>query len=213
MQGLGTWLILPTPGLPLREAFLLFSELSGPGSNLAGAHGLLIFSVLGCITFHLKYVSSPSPYGTPFQWEEPGAEWVGLIHRILGLEEPSPMLQGKKEVTEMSSQLKKTGSQAGLRSHVSMWSLDPRQAGGHLLFPSGSYKKSLKSNIRKRLIKQPKGILSCFYRWTLFKTLGAVTRTDWLWVLLITKASGAAPSSQLHFPNSYPKQWCLTCNH
>lgn len=59
----GTWLILqPRVGgkATMQAALLLFSELSGPGMNLAGAHGLLIFSVPGCYTtFHLKNASTP----------------------------------------------------------------------------------------------------------------------------------------------------------
>lgn len=35
-------------GRPPQRAFLFSSELSGPGANLAGAHGLLIFSIPGC---------------------------------------------------------------------------------------------------------------------------------------------------------------------
>ena len=45
-------------GPPLQGALLLFSKLPGPGSNLAGAHGLLIFSIPGCnTTFYLKNAS------------------------------------------------------------------------------------------------------------------------------------------------------------
>lgn len=65
------WLIPPAPGPPPQGAFLLFSGLSGPGANLVGAHGLLIFSIPGYYTtLHLKNASSPSPKGTPFQREE-----------------------------------------------------------------------------------------------------------------------------------------------
>lgn len=47
-------------GPPLQGSSLLLPELSGPGLNLAGACGLLIFSVPACsTTFHLKNASLP----------------------------------------------------------------------------------------------------------------------------------------------------------
>lgn len=49
-----------SPGPPPQGTSLLFPELSGPGLNLAGAHGLLIFSIPGCYTtFHLKNAFLP----------------------------------------------------------------------------------------------------------------------------------------------------------
>lgn len=38
---------------------------------------------------------------------------MGVTHHVLGLEEPSPVLQGEKGVTERSSQLEETSSLAG----------------------------------------------------------------------------------------------------
>ena len=65
----------PPQGFHCREPYSFFSELFGPGLDLAGAHGLLIFSVPGCCTiFHLKNASSRLTKGRASPVRGPG--WV-----------------------------------------------------------------------------------------------------------------------------------------
>lgn len=43
----------------LQGSFVFFPELSGPGANLADIHGLLMFSVPGCIQYFTSKMHPP----------------------------------------------------------------------------------------------------------------------------------------------------------